>query len=126
MNNNRLSPQGLVVIPKPVLWGGLVRTPDLRKLQNRHPQGSAKDTTSSEKGQAALQSCVAKSAGKNASQQLSVLACHSEEIGFSSLFLHEQVNSHPLFMCLKSQHFQCVFGVKNDHPTIGTVKLFLR
>lgn len=29
-------------------------------------------------------------------------------------------------MCLKSQHFQCVFGVENDHPTIGTARLFLR
>lgn len=43
-----------------------------------------------------------------------------------SLFLRQQVNSHPLFICLKSQHFQCVFGVENDHPTIGTARLFLR
>lgn len=31
----------------------------------------------------------------------------------------------PLFMCLESQHVQCVLSVENDQPTIGTVRLFL-
>lgn len=93
--------------------------PDFCELQEHHPQGSAKDTTYSEKPR------VTKSAGgkHKTAAELPDLSFEGDVI---SLFLRQQVNSHPLFICLKSQHFQCVFGVENDHPTIGTARLFLR
>lgn len=59
-------------------------------------------------------------------RQLSGLTCLSKERWFlSSPSALAGGFAFPLFMCLESQHVQCVLSMENDQPTIGTVRFFL-